>query len=224
MKTSALILLTSAIGSIACVTEISDVTTFNATKDDMDLILDVRTWSEYIGDGSCTSSSDTDKCNHGHHSSMFFLENPFRGDSDKASVYKVDGSNTVDMALVDALVACYGDAVTTTKIMVSCHSGSRSGAFQDALVEGGFGCDNIYNFQPGAKGLSDAGEAMQIGAGSPGVFDWSTCPADKTGPVAETTMEAGTTMDDQEASAASTRAASWSLGLTAARLLTCLFM
>jgi hypothetical protein len=217
MKAAALILLASAVGSTACVTEISDVATFNATKDDMDLILDVRTWSEYIGDGTCTSNRDPDKCNYGHHSSMYFLENPFR--SNKASVYKVDGVNTVDMAMVSALVACYGDAITTTKIMVSCHSGSRSGTFQDKLVEAGFGCDNIYNFQPGAKGLADANETMQIGAGSPGLFDWSTCPADKTGPVAETTME-----DDQEASAAATRAASWSLGLTAAGLLTGLFM
>mmetsp|Transcript_57643 Transcript_57643/g.160641 ORF Transcript_57643/g.160641 Transcript_57643/m.160641 type:complete len:212 (-) Transcript_57643:70-705(-) len=207
MRASALVLLASAVVSRACVTEISDVATFKTKEADMHLIIDVRTWNEYTGSGdaACNSGSDKNKCNYGHHGSMFFLENPNR--TDKAAVYKVSGSNTVDVAVLNALKACYGDQISTTKIMTSCHSGSRSGFFQDKLVEAGFKCENIYNFKPGAKGLYEAGEPMVNGTASPGIFDYSTCPADKTG------------LKDSTSDSVTNGAASWSFGLTAPLLI-----
>merc|ERR1712099_132772 len=45
---------------------------------------------------------------------------------------------------------------STMKILVSCHSGSRSYAMQQALVDAGFSCGNIYNLKPGADGLFKA--------------------------------------------------------------------
>mmetsp|Transcript_14088 Transcript_14088/g.29532 ORF Transcript_14088/g.29532 Transcript_14088/m.29532 type:complete len:213 (-) Transcript_14088:131-769(-) len=169
-------------GLWACSTDIQDVASFRSLMSDMDVIIDVRNWNEYTGNGdaSCNSGSDPNKCNYGHHSSMYFLENPYR--DDKAAVYKVDGVNTVESALVTALANCYGNAVATTKIMTSCHSGSRSGAFQQKLVDAGFACENVYNFVPGARGLHEANEVMHTSASDPGPFDWTSCPADTSGP------------------------------------------
>jgi len=218
MKASVVILLASVVASSACVTEITDVATFKAQKSNMNLIIDVRNWDEYTGSGdaNCNSGNDKNKCNYGHHTSMSLLENTFR--TDKAAVYKKDGKNTVEISLINALKACYGSQATTTKVMTSCHSGSRSGLFQDKLVEAGFTCANIYNFKPGAKGLHEAWVAsnktdttleMKKGAGSPGVFKFSTCPFDKSGLTNKSSDETSTAMG----------AASWKLGLMAAFLM-----
>merc|ERR1712190_361328 len=67
-----------------------------------------------------------------------------------------DGKNTVDPKIVASLKSCYGSQASTMKILVSCHSGSRSYAMQQALVAAGFSCENMYNLRPGADGLFKA--------------------------------------------------------------------
>uniref|UniRef100_A0A7S3TPS8 Rhodanese domain-containing protein n=1 Tax=Strombidinopsis acuminata TaxID=141414 RepID=A0A7S3TPS8_9SPIT len=216
MKATALILLAlRVVGSSACATDITDVDAFLNMEASFDLVIDVRNWDEYTGSGdaACNSGGDARKCDYGHHPSMSFLENPFR--ADKAAVYKVDNANTVEMAVVDALKRCYGTSIGATKIMTSCHSGSRSGFFQDKLVEAGFACANVYNFVPGARGIYQAWEAgnfsnatlmMLNETGNPGRFDYSACPFDTSG-------TSNTTSDPQVSGASG--AAPWGLGLTA---------
>merc|ERR1719253_77304 len=85
----------AAPNAAACTNEITTVADFYAQKSTFDLILDVRTLSEYTGDGDATcNAAKADKCNMGHDPDMWMLTNVDR--TDKAVLYKVDGVHTVD--------------------------------------------------------------------------------------------------------------------------------
>jgi len=177
-----------------CTNEIDTVDAFYSMKSTFDLILDVRTYSEYVGDGDETcNAGKANKCNMGHDPDMWHLVNTNR--DDKATLYdkkKVDGTSvyTVDEAAVKALGDCYGAKAKTMKICVSCHSGARSAAMQDALVAAGFTCGNIYNLRPGADGLWKADPSKLVkGNAEKGAWSCSAAPV--------------TTFDGSDASASS---------------------
>lgn len=144
----------------SCTTEITSVSDFQSKKSTFDLLVDVRTIDEYTGSGDAAcNAAKADKCNMGHDPDMWHLVNADR--ADKAVLYKVSGSYApVDPKIVKALKDCYASHAKSMKILVSCHSGSRSARMQQALVDAGFTCGNIYNFKPGADGLFKANATL----------------------------------------------------------------
>jgi rhodanese-related sulfurtransferase len=200
---------TSALGSDdlseVCGVEV-DAQGYQNMKSKM-LVIDVRTWNEYVGNDGCDS-----KCHMGHVPEGYFLQNDAR--EDKASVYKTSSTPKnyeIDAVILDALVRCYGNQKETMKIGFNCYSGFRSNLIQQQLVKAGFKCENIYNIQGGHRDLyklwegdgfkADSPYKFEKGDKSPGAFDWSTCPADKSGP-AGTSIVVTTTPDSTQASGA----------------------
>lgn len=163
--------------SPGCTNEINTVADFYVKKSSFDLIVDVRTLSEYTGDGdTACNAGKANKCNMGHDPDMWMLVNEAR--TDKAVLYKVDGKHTVDPVIVQSLKDCYGEQAKTMKIAVSCHSGSRSYAMQMALVSAGFTCGNMYNVRPGADGLWKADPSKLVkGNTAKGPWSCNAAPA-----------------------------------------------
>lgn len=187
LKSVVIVACAAFVVSQNCGIEIETIAGLTADLASFDLKLDVRTWSEYIGDGdeTCNSGNDPRKCDYGHHSAFPFLNNPDR--TDRASIWREDGDYVLAQSLADALGRCYGDAAATTKVVISCHSGGRSRFVMQQLENAGFACANLYNFAPGARGLFQAwesggsitGDALEMHRidTSPGNFDWTSCPA-----------------------------------------------
>jgi len=160
----------------SCTTEITSVSDYLSQKSSYNLIVDVRTFNEYTGNGDSTCNAQkANKCNMGHDSDMWHLVNPDR--TDKAVLYKVNGANTVDEKIVKALKDCYGCCAATMKILTSCHSGSRSAKMQQALVDAGFKCENMYNFKPGADGLFKANATLVKSNDQKGPWSCAAAPS-----------------------------------------------
>jgi len=175
-----------------CLTEITTVTDFYRMKCAFDLILDVRTLSEYVGDGDEACNEDkADKCNMGHDPDSWMLTNEAR--SDKAVVFEINGSYEVDPKIVESLWDCYGDQASTVNIAVLCRTGPRSKKMQSVLVAAGFACGSVYTLGPGVEGLFQA-DPSKLVKGNEKRGPWF-CP------VSSTTTTAAPSKDDTPASA-----------------------
>jgi len=220
-----------------CVNEIRTPEEYHQKKTTLDLIIDVRTWHEYIGefkidnqatdwqckskptvgDGYGKAMMEQQKCKMGHDVHMHFLEEQGPTDrTDRASAFKnADGHYTFSTATMKALADCYGDKLKTMKIGVSCYSGFRSRMFQNGMVKAGFTCGNIYNIGPGAQGLWRYDNSTFVkGAASKGL--WS-CPtnasASSTGNTSASSTASGSSASTETSSSATGLAG---LGFTAA--------